>query len=77
MLNRWRYRKAVKRSKKETEIVARGLLEMHYLAITAHGRVQLRTILEHSEEYDIHEVVLGMYEFFYRNAPVGDYALFN
>lgn len=69
----WKVRKA----KKHTEIVARGLVELHYLAITAHGRYQLQWIVDNVEDDEVPDIILGLYRFFLQHAPVSDYAVRN
>lgn len=68
-MNWWRRRKAAK----QEMIVARGLLELHYMAVTVHGRQQLRYICDNSDGV-IPDIVLGMYEFFLAHAPISDWA---
>lgn len=69
----WRLRKA----RKQQEIIAQGLLQLHYLAVTAHGRHQLNWVIEYTDDDEVSDIVKGLYLFFLQHAPVAEWATRN
>lgn len=67
----------IRKGKKEQEIIARGMLELHYLAVTAHGRYQLNWVIAYTDEDEVPDIVKGLYEFFLEHAPVAEWATRN
>lgn len=69
----WRKRKA----EKQQMIIAQGMVELHYMAVTAHGRYQLQWVIAYTDEDEVPDIVKGLYEFFIQHAPVAEYAVWN
>lgn len=77
--HRIQYRRDLKKAQKQSELVARGLLEIHFLAVTFHGRYQLSRVIAAAEsgEIELDPIIVNMYSFFLKNAPYHEYAMMN
>lgn len=69
----WRLRKA----RKQQAIIIQGLVQIHFLAVTAHGRHQLQWVLDNTDEDEVPDIMKGLYVFFLENAPVAAWATTN
>jgi len=69
----WRLRKA----RKQQKIIIQALVQIHYLAVTVHGRRQLQWVLENTDEDEVPDIMKGLYVFFLENAPVAHWAIRN